>query len=161
MPATSVCVAVLHLRLVEHGARVDARSHEGNPKDLELEAERWIEPFAVVMRLSRRDSGKAVRIIVSQRRFTQTKKGKSPLLFARSEEFQDALDLSRLRSMAWGQGWDVYEAWRDRHAEALSASPEEVERERKRGRRRGRRRRGKRTEGPSDAASTPASGDDA
>jgi poly(A) polymerase len=140
-PATAVCIAALFLRIVEREARVDARTHDAPANEIARAAERVLEPFAAAVRLSRRDSGKAVRLIAAQRRFTQPASKRSPiLLFARSEDFREALDLFRLRSMAWGQGWDVYEAWRERLAEAERASPEELARLRKRKRRRGRRR---------------------
>jgi hypothetical protein len=59
----------------------------------------------------------------------------------RGEDFAEALDLFRLRSMAWGQGWDVYESWLHRREQAQIATPEEIESEHKQTRRRGRRRR--------------------
>ena len=83
-----------------------------------------------------------MRLISQQPRFTQpTSKRFRPLLFARGEDFREALDLYRLRSMAWGQGWDVYESWLHRYEQAQQAAPEEIEQERKQGRRRPRRRR--------------------
>jgi poly(A) polymerase len=146
-PATGVCVAVLFLRLIERAAGVDPRNHDQAGPELAREASELLEPFALGVRLSRRDTGKAIRAILQQRRFTQPlSKRFRPLLFARGEDFRESLDLFRLRSMAWGQGWDVYESWVQRFQEAQGASTDDVERERKRKRRRGRRR-GKRTEG--------------
>ncbi len=70
----------------------------------------------------------------------------SPLLFMRSQDFVDALDLFRLRCMARGQGWDVYEAWLARYQRAQEATEEELEvARRKRRRRRRPRKRGPKT----------------
>jgi poly(A) polymerase len=141
VPATGVCIASLFLRVIERAAGVDPRNHDQAGPELARVASELLEPFSVGVRLSRRDTGKAIRAIVQQRRFTQPlSKRFRPLLFARGEDFRESLDLFRLRSMAWGQGWDVYEAWLQRFEEAQGASPEDVERERKRKRRRGRRR---------------------
>ena len=103
-----------------------------------------LDPLSLSARLSRRDSGRAKRLILHQKRFTQpTSKRFRPLLFLRSEEFPEALDLFRIRMAARGQGWDIYEGWRARHEAALKAAPEEVAEERTTtGRRRRRRRRG-------------------
>lgn len=140
-PATGVCIAVLFLRLIERAADVDPRNHDQSGPELARAASEMLEPFALAVRLSRRDTGKAIRAIVQQRRFTQPlSKRFRPLLFARGEDFKESLDLFRLRSMAWGQGWDIYESWLQRYEEARGASPDEVEREKRRKRRRGRRR---------------------
>jgi poly(A) polymerase len=142
-PTTAVCVAALFLRLVEREAEAATRTlHGETPKDLFGVTGEVIEPFALSSRLSRRDCGRARRIIAQQRRFTQAaSKRFKPLAFMRGEEFLEALDLFRLRSMAWGQGWDLYEAWVARYARAQEASPEELSQARPRRRRRGRRRR--------------------
>jgi poly(A) polymerase len=140
-PSPAVCISALFLRVVERLANVDPRTHDAPVQDVARAAVDVIDPFAIAFRLSRRDAGRAVRIIAQQRRFTQpTSKRFRPLLFARGEDFGEALDLFRLRSMAWGQGWDVYEAWLNRFQQAQGASTDVVERERKRKRRRGRRR---------------------
>jgi poly(A) polymerase len=151
LPSTAACVAVLFLRGIERDANVDSRTHAslGDPdpeqpseKRLSAVAERRLEEFAVDYRLSRRDANKAARAISLQRRFTQpATKRFSPILFAKSEDFVESLELFRLRSLAWGQGWDVYEAWLERAREAGTATPEQLEQEKKRKRRRGRRRR--------------------
>ncbi len=139
-PATGVCIAALFLRLAERAAEVDPRNHENAGPELARAASDLLEPFALSVRLSRRDTGKAIRAIVQQRRFTQPlSKRFRPLLFARGEDFKESLDLFRLRSMAWGQGWDIYESWLERYEQARNASPDDVERERRRKRRRGRR----------------------
>jgi poly(A) polymerase len=120
LPTTPVCVAVLFLRIIEREASPQARTLPGPAPDLAVVGGELIEPYALASRLSRRDAGRARRIIVQQRRFTQpSSKRFRPQIFVRSEDFPEALDLFRLRSMAWGQGWDVYEAWVARHRRAL------------------------------------------
>jgi poly(A) polymerase len=144
VPSTAVCVAVLFLRLIEREADAATRTLTGEPGDLARVAEEVLVPFAQASRMSRRDAGRARRIVAVQRRFTQpTSKRFRPLLFALSEEFGEALDLFRLRSMAWGQGWDVYEAWLERRRRARELPPEELAASagRRRRRRRPRRRR--------------------
>jgi poly(A) polymerase len=146
VPSSAVCVAALFLRIIEREAELDPRTHHGERSArevLETASER-IDPFAVEYRLAKRDGFKAARAIALQRAFTQPQtKRFSPLLFARDPDFAEALELFRLRCSAWGQGWDVYEAWLERANEAKSAPPEVVELERKRKRRRGRRRGGR------------------
>jgi poly(A) polymerase len=141
VPASAVAVAALFLRPIERAGSIDPRSHDAPGPDVARAAVEVIDPFAIAFRLSRRDAGKAVRIISQQRRFTQpSSKRFRPILFARGEDFRDALDLFRLRSMAWGQGWDVYESWLHRFQQAKTASTDDVQLERKRRRRGGRRR---------------------
>ncbi len=126
VPSTAVCVAVLFLRLIEREADPATRTLPGEARGLPLVADEVLEPFALSSRLSRRDCGGARRIIGMQHRFTQpTSKRFRPLAFARGEEFPEALELFRLHSMAWGQGWDVYEAWLERRRHALEGTPEE------------------------------------
>jgi poly(A) polymerase len=141
---TAVAIAVLFLRIIERevppGERLAAESPEIGRLASDL-----LEPFAQRSRLSRRDAARAVRIISQQRRFTQpSSKAFSRKLFTLAEEFPEALHLFRLRSMAWGQGWDVYEAWRERE-KAVQALPaeelDELRGEHKKGRRKRRRRR--------------------
>jgi poly(A) polymerase len=140
-PTTAVSIAVLFLRLIERQADPATRTLPGEPKDLPFVADEILEPFAIAARLSRRDAGRARRILSLQRRFTQTGgKRFRPLQFAASEDFPEALDLFRLRSMAWGQGWDVYEAWLERRRRAQEDPEAPTATARKR-RRRGRRRR--------------------
>jgi poly(A) polymerase len=149
-PSAAVSMAALFLRLIERQADPATRTLPGPAKDVGVAATEILEPFALSARLSRRDCGRAKRIVVLQRRFTQTGgKRFRPLQFAASEDFPEALDLFRLRSMAWGQGWDVYEAWRERRKRALESPQGEAVAEsdagedapRRRSRRRGRRRR--------------------
>jgi len=146
-PTAAVSVAVLFLRIIEREAA--ERSGPDEPPDLAEAAESVVGPFARATRLSRRDAARAARIIVQQRRFVQAStRSFSRKLFALAEEFPEALHLFRLRSMAWGQGWDVYEAWLERFREVRRMPPEEVETlrsTRRRGRRRRRRGRGRRS----------------
>ena len=146
VPSTPVAVSALFLRLIEREADPETRTLPGKPKDMAGAAAEVLEPFALGARLSRRDCGRAKRIVALQRRFTQTGgKRFRPMQFAASEDFPEALDLFRLRSMAWGQGWDVYEAWLERRKRVLEAPPAGEEDgegpPRPRRRRRGRRKR--------------------
>ena len=68
-----------------------------------------------------------------------------PLLFMRGEDFKESLWLFRLRSAAWGQGWDIYEGWVERYEQALQVSVDELDVMRKKGRRRRRRPRKRRS----------------
>ena len=142
-PTTAVCIAVLFLRIIERAA--EARAAPDGSQDLAAATEAVVGHFARTTRLPRREGGRAARIIAQQRRFTQpSTRSFSRGLFALSEEFPEALHLFRLRSMAWGQGWDVYEAWLERHREVQRLPPAELEQLRgqnRRGRRRQRRRR--------------------
>jgi hypothetical protein len=138
-----VAIATLFLRLIERESEPETRTLPGPVKDIAQAAEEILEPFALVTRLSRRDCARARRIVSLQRRFTQTGgKRFRPLQFAASEDFSEALDLFRLRSMAWGQGWDVYEAWLERRKRALEqpgdapAGEDGAPKKRRRGRRR-------------------------
>ncbi|HVS18775.1 MAG TPA: polynucleotide adenylyltransferase PcnB [Planctomycetota bacterium] len=155
VPTTPVAVAALFLRMIEREADPQTRTLPGKVKDLTAAAAEVLEPFALAARLSRRDCGRAKRIVMLQRRFTQTGgKRFRPLQFAASEDFPESLHLFRLRSMAWGQGWDVYEAWLERRKRVLEGPPSEApagerseegdesgDEPRRRPRRRGRRRR--------------------
>lgn len=142
VPSSAVCVALLYLRIIEREADPATRTLRGPAGDIPAVAGEVLEPVALATRLSRRDSQRARRIIAHQRRFTQAStKRFRPLVFMRSEEFPECLDLFRLRMAARGQGWDIYEGWRARYELSLKSTPEEVELERRRGRRRPRRRR--------------------
>jgi poly(A) polymerase len=159
VPSTAVCVSVLFLRIIEREAAPNARSQNDlGELDLGPAALEVLEPFAMQTRLSRRDTGKVLRIIRDQRRFLQSaSKRFSPLLFMHGEDFPEALDLFRLRSVAWGQGWDVYESWVARYEKARETSPEELESARRKTRRRRRRRgaAGARGEGVSEGSAGP------
>ena len=156
VPTTPVCVAVLLLRLIEREADAATRTLRGPPKDMFTVAGEILVPFATLSRLSRRDCGRARRIVAQQRRFTQpASKRFRPLLFMHGDDFPEALDLFRLRSMAWGQGWEVYEAWVARYQRAQKARPEEIGRTRRKRRPRNRRR-GRKHPDSEDPESLPA-----
>lgn len=123
-PTSAVCIAVLFLRIVEQEFDPDSRTLPGDPpRDLFLATEEVIDPFAQSSRLPRRDYARARRIIVQQRRFTQSRKSRhfKPKVFMRGDDFPESLDLFRLRSVAWGQGWDVYQGWQERYRDELAA----------------------------------------
>ena len=143
-PGTALCLAVLFFGVVEDSVKqLDAENF--NPTEVEDLAWEVMDSLVVPARLSRRECGRACRIIALQRRFSQAPNRRfRPLLFMRSEEFLDSLELYGLRTAAWGQGWDVYEGWKARYERALEATPEEVEEERRKTRRKRKRRRGKR-----------------
>ncbi len=142
-PATAVLVALLFLRIVERECDPDTRLGPGPVPELHEVAGEVLEPVAMRTRLPRKDVARARRLLVMQRRFHQTpSKRFRPLVFAASEDFEEALLLFKLRVAARGQGWDIYEGWRERRSQALEAAPEAVATERKKARRRRRRRRG-------------------
>lgn len=135
MPDTPVLVAVLFMRLLEHGQ--ERALQEGIEEDIDELLDTIVSPYADRARVPRRVLERTRRVLTSQRRFTQVaSKNFRPLLFLRSSEFPDALALFRLRSAAWGQGWDVYEGWLRRYEEAKNVSDEELRAMRGRKRRR-------------------------
>lgn len=137
VPSTSVCIALLYLRIIEREADPATRERKGPVPDLATVTAEVLVPVALATRLPRREAARARKIILLQRRFVQSStKRFRPLAFLRSEEFPDALALFRLRIAARGQGWDIYEGWQERHRLALAAPNDELEAERKRGRRR-------------------------
>lgn len=147
-PSTAVCIALLYLRIIEREADPSTRTLPGPPSDLVDVTGEVLEPIAIATRLSRRDCARARRIILQQRRFTQAStKRFRPLLFMRSEEFPEALDLFRLRMAARGQGWDIYEGWRSRYELSLKVPSDDLDRELKVSKRRRRRRRRRRPDG--------------
>jgi poly(A) polymerase len=158
VPTTPVCIAVLFLRVIEFEADPATRTLAGDaPEDLFVVTGEVLEPFALSARLPRRDCASARRLISLQRRFTQVaSKRFRPALFVRNEDFPEALDLFRLRSMAWGQGWDVYEAWvqRSHSAEKSPDQPREAQ-EPAVARKKRRRRRGRRAPAAGDGAAEP------
>ncbi len=155
VPSGAVCIALLYLRIIEREADPATRERKGPAPELPMVIDEVLEPVAVSTRLPRRDVARARKIIVSQRRFTQTAtKRFRPLLFLRSEDFLEALELFRLRVAARGQGWDIYEGWKERHRLAQSAPEESVAEEAGAAPRR-RRRRGQ-ARGRSGSGSAPA-----
>ncbi|MCZ6598170.1 MAG: polynucleotide adenylyltransferase PcnB [Planctomycetota bacterium] len=153
VPTRALCMAVLYLRVIEQ------RAPGGNAAGSDVLARTAydvLQPFGSRARVARRILGRAGQIIANQPRFTQApSKRFRPLLFMRSDAFEESLSLFRLRSAAWGQGWDVYEGWTERYRQLLEDPAEEIEPARARrrgGRRRGRRRR--RTSDPPPGTST-------
>ena len=108
-----------------------------------------LEQMSEAARLSRKDFASARRILIAQQTFTHQPERFSEVLFARSEEFPDALELFGLHSQARGVGRDLVEGWHERWKRARSAAPNELEDERRktgtRKRRRKRKRRGGRS----------------
>ncbi|MBL8859486.1 MAG: polynucleotide adenylyltransferase PcnB [Planctomycetes bacterium] len=155
LPSTSVCIALLYLRIIEREADPATREMKGKAPDLVTVTAEVLVPVGLATRLPRRETMRARKIILLQRRFVQTStKRFRPLAFLRSEDFPDSLALFRLRMAARGQGWDIYEGWKERHRLALSAPKSELEAEGS-GKRR-RRRRKPRTGGDASAGGKPA-----
>lgn len=152
-PSPAVLLAVLYLRLIEQ------RAEAGDAASWGSAAAEMIEPLANSARLPRRAVEGAKRILTYQFRFTQpAAKNARRTLFLHSEDFPDALHLFRLRSAAWGQGWDVYEGWLERYKQAQDMPGSELGALRtKRRRRGGRRRRRGGSEGNDEPAAAPAS----
>ncbi len=141
MPTSAVCIAAAFLRIVEQESDPKTRTLPGEVPDLYTVTGEVLGPVADENRLSRKDLLRARRIIANQPRFTQTGNRRfKPVLFMRGEDFKESLWLFRLRSAAWGQGWDVYEGWAERYEQALKVSGSELETIRQSGRRRRRRR---------------------
>lgn len=103
-----------------------------------------LQPLSDATRLSRKDFARARRVLVAQQNFTAPPERFSELLFARSEEFDEAFQLFALRSQARGAGSDIVEAWEERRRRAHRAGSGELDDERKRTRKRRRRRKRKR-----------------
>lgn len=145
VPTNEVLVAALFLRVIEWQVDQLAGRHGGARVDLMTVAREVMESFTQPARLSRRLVERSRRIIANQHRFTQQQSKRfRPVLFMYSDDFQDSLRLFKLRSAAWGQGWDVYEGWVERYRKAMALKPEELDEiraENRRGRRRRRRRR--------------------
>jgi poly(A) polymerase len=145
-PRASVMLAALFLRVIERRADDWARAEPGRSVNanvlLDIASEE-LEPIATRARMARRSVERAKRIIACQGRFTQpSSKSFRPMRFVLSEDFEAALELFRLRSHAWGQGWDVYEGWVERHRRANELEGDTPTPGRRRRRSRGRRRRG-------------------
>lgn len=146
-PSTAVCVALLFHDLVDHDVERVAAERPLTVGDPVRIASAILEPIAAETRLPRRDTTLARRIIVQQRNFLRPpSKHWSRLVFAASEEFPEAFEVFRLRTLARGQGRDICEGWEQTRADALALPLDELESERKktRGRRRRSRRRRRR-----------------
>ena len=147
-PTTAVCIAVLFDQILERESAPETRSLPGPPGDRGEVCDEVMEPLAATSRLSRRDFGRARRILIHQEHFTEAPSNRfSPLLFATTEEFPEALDLFGLRVEARGKGWDIFEGWCERLERARQATAGELEEERRRTRQRKRRRRRRRRGG--------------
>ncbi|MFT7664531.1 MAG: poly(A) polymerase, partial [Planctomycetota bacterium] len=157
-PSGAVCVAVAFLRIVEREADPKTRTLPGPPEDLFTVAGEVLAPVAEQNRMSRKDLIRARRIIANQPRFTQTGARRfKPVLFMRGEDFKESLFLFRLRSAAWGQGWDIYEGWVERYEQALKVGIDDLTEEESSSRRRRRRPRRRRTSRTSREGSAPDS----
>jgi len=155
-PSTAVLLAVLFLRIIERRIE-ELTERDGVAPDWDEVGGEVIEPLSASARLPRRAVERTRRIIAHQRRFTQSStKGFRPLLFLRGDDFSDALHLFRLRAAAWGQGWDLYEAWEERYRKALEVSDEELDHIRGDGRRQRNRRRRKRRRRKPDGGESSA-----
>jgi poly(A) polymerase len=155
-PSPAVLLATLYLRVVERRAEAQG----GLSAAWGTLAAEVIEPLATSARLPRRAVEGAKRIIAHQHRFTQVSTSAARrLLFLRSEDFPEALHLFRLRSAAWGQGWDVYEGWLERHKHARELPPEELAVLQRKRRRRGGRRRRRRDGGAASAEQGESAGE--
>jgi poly(A) polymerase len=141
-PSTPVCLSILYNDIAELQANPETRTLPGDPPDFQHVTGEIMESLAGNARLSRRDAGRARRIIVHQRNF-EGPFGRRfrPRLFCLADEFQESLDLFRLRTEARGEGWDIYKAWEERYEEAIGMDAEELENERRRARRSRRKRR--------------------
>ncbi len=140
-PETALLLAVLFLRVVEHALAPEGGLDQAEPAAILEATRRILSPSATQARLSRRSLERARRMIANQRRFTQAStKGRRTAPFLVSEEFQPSLDLFRLRSQAWGQGWDVYEGWVERKKRLLEMPDVERDQLLRKKRRRRRRR---------------------
>ncbi len=138
--STASCLALLFHDIVEVEANPSTRTQRGKPGDFHTVAGEVLEDMASNARLSRRDVGRARRIIYQQRIFTAPFGRRfRPALFCLSEEFPESLDLFRLRCEAEGEGWDLYKAWEERYESAITLDDDEVESERRQARRRRRR----------------------
>jgi poly(A) polymerase len=145
-PTVAVVIAVLFNELVEREVDPETRTMRGDPGDRLSVCRAVMDPLFEATRLNRREFGRAQRLIATQDRFQAlTNPRFSPLLFARQEDFPEALDLFGLREKARGVGWDIFEAWQEIFDRAQGATEEELDAERRRIRRRPRRtRRGRR-----------------
>ena len=155
-PTGAVCISAAFLRVVEQEADPKTRTLPGEAPDLYTVTGEVLGPIADQNRLSRKDLLRARRIIANQPRFTQTGGRRfKPVLFMRGEDFKESLWLFRLRSAAWGQGWDIYEGWVERYEQALQVSVDDLDVMRKKGRRRRRRPRKRRSSGSGGEESAP------
>ncbi|MFT5199319.1 MAG: poly(A) polymerase [Planctomycetota bacterium] len=150
VPSMALCMAVLYLPLVTAEVE-ETKNHMDSSLDSTWRDAAWelLEPLAQRARLSRKEFTRANRLIAMQPGFhmgtaldvEESDHRFSPLLFARSEDFDEALDLFGFAAQARGKGRDIYESWVARHRRAMAAPDEEVEDEQRRLRKGTRRRR--------------------
>jgi poly(A) polymerase len=141
-PSTALCVALLFHDIYERQANPETRTLPGEPPTEALLAGQVLERFVAHSRLAKSDAGRARKIMVQQARFLGPFGRRfRPLLFCLNPEFDEALDLFRLRCEARGEGWDIYKSWLERREEARALDSEGVEEEKKKARRTRRRRR--------------------
>ena len=157
-PSLALCLAALFYALVEDRMdRRDAPPQIIDPKVADV-AEELLDSLLGRARVSRKEGTRARRILAMQPAFASRPTplnedsehpSFSPLLFARTDGFREALDLFHLRVLARGKGRDIWEAWNSRYKRAKRATQEEIEAEHRRLRRgkRKRRRRSRRRKG--------------
>jgi poly(A) polymerase len=146
-PSTGFCLAALFVPAfvaspqVPNDAEDEELDRDGQAIDL---ASDLLEPLARVARLSRRDVGTAKRLLANQWRLVAPQSRRfRPLVFVRTPEFEDSLDLLALCARAGAADPALVDRWRARRDEARSAAPEDLEpevaprRKRRRRRRRG------------------------
>lgn len=140
-PTTALCVALLFHDIVERQSDPETRTLPGEPtKDVHLVGE-VLERFVHHSRLAKSDAARARRIVLQQARFLGPFGRRfRPLLFCLNPEFDEALDLFRIRCEARGEGWDIYKSWLERREEARGLPGDALEDEKKKARR-GRRKR--------------------
>lgn len=141
-PTTALCVALLFHDIAERQLDPETRTLPGAPpKETQLVSE-VLERFVQHSRLAKSDAGRARRIIIQQSRFLGPFGRRfRPLLFCLNPEFDEALDLFRIRCEARGEGWDIYKSWLERRDEALGLTDDMIDEEKKKSRRGKRRRR--------------------
>ncbi len=113
-PTTGVLIALL-FALPFHVALAEFAEEESSDGELKLPDARtratvaWevLQPLSEATRLSRKDFARARRVLVAQQNFTDPPERFSEILFARSEEFDEALTLFDLHSQARGVGSDI------------------------------------------------------
>lgn len=143
-PSNAICLAVLLSPLVE----TQLQSEEDPRRAREL-VEEAFEPIAHELKIARRDWLTAARLLGDQCLLLTPQREKfSPLLHCLDRNFEESMRLFGIRIHSRGKGWDLHEAWEDRLEEALGASKEDIEAERKRLRGRKKRRRRTRKKGP-------------
>lgn len=143
-PATGLLIAVLFALPFELALEDETDEEPLDARARATVAWEVLQPLSEAARLSRKDFARARRILVAQQYFVDPPERFSDVLFARSEEFDEAFALFAMSQQARGVGADLVEAWKDRRERALSAAPDEIESERKRTKKRRRRRRKRR-----------------